>query len=76
MLGLSLDLLQGSGKCLLILYKVNIVLFVNMRGRVGYAVTFWENNAHQIYVSWRFSIAIILVPCIIFASGLPFLPET
>ncbi|KAF3011370.1 hypothetical protein E8E14_008711 [Neopestalotiopsis sp. 37M] len=43
---------------------------------VGYAVTFWENNAHQIYVSWRFSIAIILVPCIIFASGLPFLPET
>ncbi|KAF7540609.1 hypothetical protein G7054_g1217 [Neopestalotiopsis clavispora] len=43
---------------------------------VGYAVTFWENNAHQIYVSWRFSIAIILIPCIIFASGLPFLPET
>ncbi|KAK6206606.1 hypothetical protein LQW54_007558 [Pestalotiopsis sp. IQ-011] len=43
---------------------------------VGYGVTFWENTPHQTYVSWRFSIAVVLVPCLVFAVGLPFLPET
>ncbi|KAI4592793.1 hypothetical protein KJ359_010426 [Pestalotiopsis sp. 9143b] len=43
---------------------------------VGYGVTFWENSPRQTYVSWRFSIAVVLVPCLIFAVGLPFLPET
>ncbi|KAK9777982.1 putative General substrate transporter [Seiridium cardinale] len=43
---------------------------------VGYGVTFWETTPHSIHVSWRFSIAVVLVPCFIFAVGLPFLPET
>ncbi|KAK8063680.1 hypothetical protein PG996_008332 [Apiospora saccharicola] len=43
---------------------------------VGYAVTFWESTPHQVYVSWRFSSAVVLIPALIFAVGLPFLPET
>ncbi|KAI1098368.1 general substrate transporter [Jackrogersella minutella] len=43
---------------------------------IGYAVTFWNATAYDIYVSWRVSLAIVLVPCLIFGIGLPFLPET
>ncbi|KAI1846144.1 hypothetical protein JX265_010522 [Neoarthrinium moseri] len=43
---------------------------------VGYGVTFWQSTPHDVYVSWRFSIAIVLIPCLIFGTGLPFLPET
>ncbi|KAI0021732.1 general substrate transporter [Xylariomycetidae sp. FL0641] len=43
---------------------------------VGYGVTYWESTAYAIYVSWRFSLAVILIPCFVFAVGLPFLPET
>ncbi|KAI2636828.1 general substrate transporter [Xylaria nigripes] len=43
---------------------------------VGYAVTFWSTSAYGEYVSWRFSLAVNLVPSCIFAAGLPFLPET
>ncbi|XXG95281.1 hypothetical protein Hte_001542 [Hypoxylon texense] len=43
---------------------------------VGYGVTFWNTTEHDIYVSWRFSLAVILIPCFIFGVGLPFLPET
>ncbi|KAI1775909.1 general substrate transporter [Hypoxylon cercidicola] len=43
---------------------------------VGYGVTFWNATEHDIYVSWRFSLAVILIPCFIFGIGLPFLPET
>lgn len=43
---------------------------------VGYGVTFWNTTEHDIYVSWRFSLAVILIPCLIFGVGLPFLPET
>ncbi|KAI0600984.1 general substrate transporter [Biscogniauxia sp. FL1348] len=43
---------------------------------VGYVVTFWNSTPHDIYVSWRFSLAVILIPCFIFAVGLPFLPES
>ncbi|OIW24738.1 general substrate transporter [Coniochaeta ligniaria NRRL 30616] len=42
---------------------------------VGYAVTFWD-DPHGIYVGWRFSIAVQLIPAFVFAVGLPFLPET
>ena len=43
--------------------------------RVGYAVTFWD-DPHGERVGWRFSIAVQLIPALIFAIGLPFLPET
>ncbi|KAI0377350.1 general substrate transporter [Hypomontagnella monticulosa] len=43
---------------------------------VGYAVTFWNATEHDVYVSWRVSLAVIQVPCFIFGAGLPFLPET
>ncbi|KAI1076866.1 general substrate transporter [Whalleya microplaca] len=43
---------------------------------VGYGVTFWNATEHDIYVSWRFSLAVILIPCFIFGVGLPFIPET
>ncbi|KAI0517917.1 general substrate transporter [Xylaria bambusicola] len=43
---------------------------------VGYGVTFWSDSAYGQYVSWRFSLAINLVPSLIFGVGLPFLPET
>ncbi|KAI1497935.1 general substrate transporter [Biscogniauxia marginata] len=43
---------------------------------VGYGVTFWNSTSHDIYVSWRFSLAVILIPCFVFAIGLPFLPES
>ncbi|ORY61488.1 general substrate transporter [Pseudomassariella vexata] len=43
---------------------------------VGYGITFWGESPHDNYVSWRFSVAIVLVPCLIFGVGLPFLPET
>ncbi|KAI1405040.1 general substrate transporter [Hypoxylon fuscum] len=43
---------------------------------VGYAVTFWNVTEHDLHVSWRFSLAVILIPCFIFGVGLPFLPET
>ncbi|KAI5860907.1 general substrate transporter [Durotheca rogersii] len=43
---------------------------------VGYGVTFWNGSEYDIYVSWRVSLAVILLPCAIFATGLPFLPET
>ncbi|KAH9883408.1 general substrate transporter [Xylariomycetidae sp. FL2044] len=43
---------------------------------VGYGVTFWEKTKYDVYISWRFSLAVILIPCFIFAVGLPFLPET
>ncbi|KAK6858280.1 general substrate transporter [Apiospora arundinis] len=38
---------------------------------VGYGVTFWMTSN-----SWRFSAAAVLIPAVIFAVGLPFLPET
>ncbi|KAL7622670.1 hypothetical protein AAE478_008184 [Parahypoxylon ruwenzoriense] len=44
--------------------------------RVGYGVTFWNASEHDIYISWRASLAVILVPCLIFGVGLPFLPES
>jgi hypothetical protein len=47
----------------------------NCDRRVGYAVTFWS-DPHGIYVGWRFSISVQLIPSLIFAVGLPFLPET
>ncbi|KAI0969636.1 general substrate transporter [Xylaria arbuscula] len=43
---------------------------------VGYGVTFWSDTAYGRYVSWRFSLAINLVPSFIFGIGLPFIPET
>ncbi|KAI3321394.1 general substrate transporter [Xylariaceae sp. AK1471] len=43
---------------------------------VGYAVTFWTTTAHDQYISWRFSLAVNLIPSLIFGIGLPFLPET
>ncbi|KAI8961313.1 general substrate transporter [Daldinia sp. FL1419] len=43
---------------------------------VGYAITFWNKTEYGIYVSWRVSLAVIQVPCVIFAVGLPFIPET
>ncbi|KAI2777773.1 general substrate transporter [Daldinia loculata] len=43
---------------------------------VGYGVTFWNTTEYGIYVSWRVSLAVIQVPCVIFAVGLPFIPET
>ncbi|KAI2465820.1 general substrate transporter [Annulohypoxylon bovei var. microspora] len=43
---------------------------------VGYAVTFWNTTEYDVYVSWRVSLAVELVPCFIFGVGLPFLPET
>ncbi|KAI1373101.1 general substrate transporter [Hypoxylon crocopeplum] len=43
---------------------------------VGYGVTFWNATEHDVYVSWRVSLAVIQVPCFIFGVGLPFLPET
>ncbi|KAI1469015.1 general substrate transporter [Daldinia caldariorum] len=43
---------------------------------VGYGVTFWNKTEYGIYVSWRVSLAVIQLPCVIFAVGLPFLPET
>lgn len=43
---------------------------------IGYAVTFWENTPQEMFVSWRFSAAVVLIPCLIFGAGLPFLPET
>ncbi|KAI0173103.1 general substrate transporter [Hypoxylon sp. FL1284] len=43
---------------------------------VGYGITFWDGTEHDVYVSWRFSLAVILIPCFIFGAGLPFLPET
>ena len=45
-------------------------------GRVGYAVTFWNTTEYDIYISWRVSLAVILIPCFIFGAGLPFLPES
>lgn len=44
--------------------------------RVGYGVTFWMETPYQVYVSWRFSAAVVLIPALMFAAGLPFLPET
>ncbi|KAK8116779.1 uncharacterized protein PG998_005060 [Apiospora kogelbergensis] len=43
---------------------------------VGYGVTFWMETPYQVYVSWRFSAAVVLIPALMFAAGLPFLPET
>ncbi|KAI0483777.1 general substrate transporter [Xylaria cf. heliscus] len=43
---------------------------------VGYGVTFWSNTPYGEYISWRFSLAINLIPSLIFGIGLPFLPET
>ncbi|KAI1757969.1 general substrate transporter [Xylaria castorea] len=43
---------------------------------VGYGVTFWSNTPYGEYISWRFSLAINLIPSLIFGVGLPFLPET
>nr|UPO70933.1 sugar (and other) transporter c20-309 [Hypoxylon sp. CO27-5] len=43
---------------------------------VGYAVTFWDATDHDVYISWRVSLAVILIPCFVFGVGLPFLPET
>ncbi|KAI1357448.1 general substrate transporter [Xylaria arbuscula] len=43
---------------------------------VGYGVTFWSDTAYGQYISWRFSLAINLIPSFIFSVGLPFLPET
>ncbi|KAI0912638.1 general substrate transporter [Ustulina deusta] len=42
----------------------------------GYGVTFWSSTAYGQYISWRFSLAINLVPSFVFGAGLPFLPET
>ncbi|KAI1198820.1 general substrate transporter, partial [Nemania serpens] len=43
---------------------------------VGYGMTFWTNTDYGQYISWRFSLAINLIPSFIFGVGLPFLPET
>ncbi|KAI0853641.1 general substrate transporter [Daldinia vernicosa] len=43
---------------------------------VGYGATFWNTTEYGIYVSWRVSLAVVQVPCVIFAVGLPFIPET
>ncbi|KAI8628401.1 general substrate transporter [Xylariaceae sp. FL1651] len=43
---------------------------------VGYGVTFWNPTDYGLYISWRLSLAVILIPCFIFGIGLPFLPET
>ncbi|KAI0450814.1 general substrate transporter [Xylaria acuta] len=43
---------------------------------VGYGITFWSNTPYGEYISWRFSLAINLIPSFIFGVGLPFLPET
>ncbi|RYP73528.1 hypothetical protein DL771_003567 [Monosporascus sp. 5C6A] len=43
---------------------------------VGYGVTFWNRTEYDINISWRVSLAVILIPCFIFGSGLPFLPES
>ncbi|RYP86786.1 hypothetical protein DL770_004857 [Monosporascus sp. CRB-9-2] len=43
---------------------------------VGYGVTFWNATEHDINISWRVSLAVILIPCFIFGGGLPFLPES
>lgn len=39
-------------------------------------MTFWTNTDYGEYISWRFSLAINLIPSFIFGVGLPFLPET
>ncbi|RYP52073.1 hypothetical protein DL768_002756 [Monosporascus sp. mg162] len=44
--------------------------------RVGYGVTFWNATEYDINISWRVSLAVILIPCFIFGGGLPFLPES
>ncbi|KAI0864109.1 general substrate transporter [Xylaria cubensis] len=43
---------------------------------VGYGITFWTSTPYGEYISWRFSLAINLIPMAIFGIGLPFLPET
>ncbi|KEY75201.1 hypothetical protein S7711_01640 [Stachybotrys chartarum IBT 7711] len=42
---------------------------------VGYAMTYWTGPAGE-YWGWRVSILLQLLPALIFASGLPFLPES
>ncbi|RYO84253.1 hypothetical protein DL762_005760 [Monosporascus cannonballus] len=44
--------------------------------RVGYGITFWSETEYDISISWRVSLAVILIPCFIFCGGLPFLPES
>ncbi|RYP01744.1 hypothetical protein DL765_010835 [Monosporascus sp. GIB2] len=43
---------------------------------VGYGITFWNATEYDINISWRVSLAVILIPCFIFGGGLPFLPES
>ncbi len=46
----------------------------NLR-RVGYAMTFW-NNDHGLRVAWRYSLALSFIPAIIFLIGLPFMHDS
>lgn len=69
----------GIGRGLLVRFtrektKVEVDL-IPTHDRVGYAVTFWD-DPHGEHVGWRFSLAVQFIPALIFAVGLPFLPET
>ncbi|RYO82765.1 hypothetical protein DL764_009558 [Monosporascus ibericus] len=58
--------------------STSVPLYQSLRGaaRVGYGVTFWDATEYDINISWRVSLAVILIPCSIFGGGLPFLPES
>ncbi|KAJ8106056.1 hypothetical protein ONZ43_g7192 [Nemania bipapillata] len=59
-----------------VLNHVGFVVGLAVGFWVGYGVTFWSNTAYGESVSWRFSLAINLIPSVIFGAGLPFLPES
>lgn len=42
---------------------------------VGYAMTFWSNEQGQ-RIGWRVSLALSLIPAVIFLAGLPFMHES
>ena len=43
--------------------------------RVGYGMSWWTGAKGDFY-GWRISILLQLIPALIFASGVPFIPET
>ncbi|KAI0878611.1 general substrate transporter [Hypoxylon argillaceum] len=59
-----------------VLNHVGFVVGLAVGFWVGYSVTFWSNTAYGESVSWRFSLAINLIPSVLFGFGLPFLPES
>lgn len=48
---------------------------VDLTKRVGYAMTFWTNEQGQ-RIGWRVSLALSLIPAVLFLVGLPFMHDS